>query len=220
MPENGLGNGLPVTIWGYTADNILWELMWKSESRGLSFRHSFVSECTWSSYENRGLPSRPKLLQKYFSKIVVLAQFILKKIAKQSLYKTNSFACSLANRDKPVAATLQRECSGGMSFVMLTKIITKIVVPRNYLVIPSGTKLLLAKIFSKILIFGKLRISRVIPWKCLYILDILRAQNPSKITKKNSHGVIFVIISCQRQLNYFGQDGTRSHEVLRRAVFI
>ena len=28
-------------------------------------------------------------------------------------YKTNSFACSLANRDKPVAATLQGKCSGG-----------------------------------------------------------------------------------------------------------
>ena len=30
------------------------------------------------------------------------------KITKQSLYKQNSFACSLANRYKPVAATLQR----------------------------------------------------------------------------------------------------------------
>ena len=52
------------------------------------------------------------------------------KITKQSLYKANSFACSLAN-----AATLQRECSGGVVFVIITKIITKIIVPRNCLVI-------------------------------------------------------------------------------------
>ena len=56
------------------------------------------------------------------------------KITKQSLYKANSFACSLANRDKPVAAALQRECSGGIIFVIITKIITKIIVRRNYFV--------------------------------------------------------------------------------------
>ena len=39
------------------------------------------------------------------------------KIAEQSLYKANAFACSLANRDKPVAATLQRKCSGGIIVV-------------------------------------------------------------------------------------------------------
>ena len=44
----------------------------------------------------------------------------------------------------------------------------------------------------------KLRISRVIPWKWLSFLDILRAQSPSKITKKNSQGIIFAIVSCQR----------------------
>ena len=63
---------------------------------------------------------------------------------------------------------------------------------------PSDTKLLLTKNDSEIIIFGKLRISRVIPWKCLSFLDISRAQNPSKITKNNSQGIIFVIISCQR----------------------
>ena len=36
------------------------------------------------------------------------------KITTQSLYKTISFACSLANSDKPVAATLRRKCSGGI----------------------------------------------------------------------------------------------------------
>ena len=54
------------------------------------------------------------------------------KITKQSLYKANSFACSLANRDKPLVATLQRKCSGGRIFVVITKIITKRIVPRNY----------------------------------------------------------------------------------------
>ena len=59
------------------------------------------------------------------------------KIAKQSLYKADSFACSLANRDKPVASTLQRKCSGGMIFVIITEI-TKVIVPRNYFVIISA----------------------------------------------------------------------------------
>ena len=62
----------------------------------------------------------------------VLAQLIFSKIPKQSLYKINLCACSLANRDKPVATTLQTKCSGGIIFVILTNIITKIFVPRNY----------------------------------------------------------------------------------------
>ena len=33
-----------------------------------------------------------------------------------------------------MAATLQRKCSGGINFVIITKIITKITVPRNYFV--------------------------------------------------------------------------------------
>ena len=49
--------------------------------------------------------------------------------------------------------------------------------------------------------FGKLRISRVIPWKCLSFLDISRARNASTIMKNNSQGIIFVIISCQRVLD-------------------
>ena len=64
--------------------------------------------------------------------------------------------------------------------------------------IPSDTKLLLTKNYFEIIIFGKLRISRVISWKCLSFLDISRAPNPSKIMKNNSQGTIFVIISCQR----------------------
>ena len=68
--------------------------------------------------------------------------------------------------------------------------------------VPSDTKLLLTKNYSKIIIFGKLRISRAIPGKCLSFLDISRAQNDSKITKNNSQGIIFVIISCQRVVRY------------------
>ena len=46
--------------------------------------------------------------------------------------------------------------------------------------LPSDTKLVLAKNDSEITIFGKSRISRVIPCKCLYFLDMSRAQNLSK----------------------------------------
>ena len=45
----------------------------------------------------------------------------LVEITKQSHYKAASFACSLATRDKPLAATLQRKCSGGIIFVIITK---------------------------------------------------------------------------------------------------
>ena len=37
-----------------------------------------------------------------------------------------------------MAATLQRKCSGGLIFVIITKSITKIVVPRNHFVIVSA----------------------------------------------------------------------------------
>ena len=64
--------------------------------------------------------------------------------------------------------------------------------------LPSDTKLLLAKNYSEIIIFEKLRISCVIPWKNPSFPEISRVQNPSRITKNNSQGIIFVIISCQR----------------------
>ena len=57
--------------------------------------------------------------------------------------------------------------------------------------LPSDAKLLLTKNYSEIIIFEKLRISRVIPWKCLSFLDISRGQNASKITKNNSQGIYF-----------------------------
>ena len=66
------------------------------------------------------------------------------------------------------------------------------------LLLPSDTKLLLTKNYFEIIIFEKLRISRVISGKSLSFLEILRVQIPSKIMKNNSQGIIFVIISCQR----------------------
>ena len=71
------------------------------------------------------VPSRPNSYEKTYRKIIVLAQFHFVKFTKQILYTPTSFACSLANRDKPVAATLQRKCPGGTLFVILTKVITK-----------------------------------------------------------------------------------------------
>ena len=84
------------------------------------------------------VPARPKLLQKILFKNNCFGTINFVKVTKQSLYKANSFACSLASRDKPVAATLQRKCSGGILSVIITKIITKIIVPRNYFVILSA----------------------------------------------------------------------------------
>ena len=52
-----------------------------------------------------------KLLQKVLFKKSGFGRINFENITKQYLYKANSFACSLANRDKPVAAKLQRKCS-------------------------------------------------------------------------------------------------------------
>ena len=64
--------------------------------------------------------------------------------------------------------------------------------------VPSDTKLLLTKNYFEIILFDKSRISRVISGKSLSFPEISRGQIPSKITKNNSQGIIFVIISCQR----------------------
>ena len=61
--------------------------------------------------------------------------------------------------------------------------------------LPSDTKLLLTNNYSEIISFEKLRISRVISRKSLSFPEILRAQIPSNITKNNSQGIIFAIIS-------------------------
>ena len=54
----------------------------------------------------------------------------------------------------------------------------------------------LTKNYSKIIIFEKLRISRVIPRESPSFPKILTVQSRLKITKNNSQGIIFVIISC------------------------
>ena len=52
--------------------------------------------------------------------------------------------------------------------------------------------------YSEIVIFEKLRISYPIPWKSPPFPEILKVRTPSKITKNNSQGIIFVIILGQR----------------------
>ena len=84
------------------------------------------------------LPSRPKIIAKTALQMDCFGTINFAKITKPSLHKANSFACSLTNRDKPVAATLQRKCFGGIMLVIITKIITKENVPRNFLVIISA----------------------------------------------------------------------------------
>ena len=65
-------------------------------------------------------------------------------------------------------------------------------------IVPSDTKLLLTNNFSKIIIFEKITNLTRNSLKCLSLLDIFRIQNTSKITRNNSQGIIFVIISCQK----------------------
>ena len=71
-----------------------------------------------------------------------LAQLILCQNYKHSLYyyQSNSFACSLANRDKPVAATLHRKRSGVIIFVVIAKLITQVIVPRTLKTVTSLNK--------------------------------------------------------------------------------
>ena len=65
--------------------------------------------------------------KKYFSKRIVLAQLILHKLRNSLFTKQIPWHVLLQNRDKSVAATLQRKCSGAINFVIITKIITKII---------------------------------------------------------------------------------------------
>ena len=69
---------------------------------------------------------------------------------------------------------------------------------KRHINIPSDTKLLLTKNYSNIIIFEKLRIWYVIPWKSPSFPEISKVWSPSTITKNNSQGIIFVIILCQR----------------------
>ena len=110
-----------------TYSSVIQRITWKSVWELFSWKASFH------------LPSRPKLLQKNSLQRKCFGAINFVKITKESLYKANSLACFLAKIDTPVAATLQRKSSGGIIFVIITKIITKENVPRNYFVIISAS---------------------------------------------------------------------------------
>ena len=93
---------------------------------------------------NYSVPSQPKLLQKNSLQRKCFGAINFVKITKESLYKANSLACFVAKRDTPVAATLQKKSSGGIIFVIITKIITKENVPRNYFVIISARMVMIS----------------------------------------------------------------------------
>ena len=60
--------------------------------------------------------------KKDFAKIIVLAQLICKNYKTTSLYKANSFACSLVNRDKPLATSARMVIDSVPSVVKLLQI--------------------------------------------------------------------------------------------------
>ena len=66
------------------------------------------------------ITSAAKILQKMLYNKTSCGTNTLVKVTRQSLYKAKSLACSLASRDTPVAATLQRKSSGGISSTMTT----------------------------------------------------------------------------------------------------
>ena len=101
-------------------------------SSTVSLRSSaFLSDC-------RSSHLLAKLITKNTFQKELFCRNSFRKITRQSLYKANSFACSLANRDKAVAATLPRKMFWWNDFVIVTKNITKTIVPRNIFVIVSA----------------------------------------------------------------------------------
>ena len=65
------------------------------------------------------------------------------------------------------------------------------------LVLPSDTKLLLTKNYSKIIIFTKITNFTRNSLKMSFFPGNLKSSKSLKITKNISQGMIFVIISCQ-----------------------
>ena len=81
--------------------------------------------------------------------------------------------------------------------------------------LPSDTKLLLKEKFVAMIIFPKVRISRVIPGRSLSFLEILRRELPQKLREKNNSQET---ISCQSIACFLG-DGWHSlqgQQTLRR----
>ena len=124
----------PPTTWQTWAITMVKTLQWATRTKTKS-KHLYETEakqgsrtsrkqssdCTIDFEAKNAIPSRPKLLQIIHFKNNCFGIINIVKITKQSLCKANSFACSLANRDKPVAATLQRKCSGRIICVLITK---------------------------------------------------------------------------------------------------
>ena len=93
------------------------------------------SRCRFSESAICSSRARPQLKTKLNLKFKALRWRLLR-------WRLTLSECSLANRDKPVAATLQRKCSGGIDFVILTMIITKENVSKTYFVITSARMVL------------------------------------------------------------------------------
>ena len=80
-------------------------------------------------------------------------------------------------------------------------------IPWDYLSdtpLPSDTKLLLMKKKLNKYFWKITNFTRNFSGKSLSFPEIVRVQIPAKITKNNSRGIIFVIISCQRVLRAMG----------------
>ena len=90
------------------------------------------------------------------------------KLTKQSLYKAKSLACSLANRDTLVAATLQRKSSGGSLFCNHSKDCYKINVPRKSPIIWPGWYIVNPQVWGCPIS----KIAHVVSWACQPVMPI------------------------------------------------
>ena len=85
----------------------------------------------------RRLQSRPKLLQKNSLQRKGFGAIDFVKNSKESLYKTNSLPCC-CKKGHPSGSNITKKIFWWYYFVILTNIITKEKVPRNYFVIMSA----------------------------------------------------------------------------------
>ena len=122
---------------------------------------------------------------------------LLQERQENRLFRTSKNSSSSFSRSK-ISLILSRVVCSNSSCWICSSVLTLQVSWAFFVSVPSDTKLLLTKNYSEIIIFEKLRISYVIPWKSPSFPEILKVRTPWKITKNNSQGIIFVIISCQR----------------------
>ena len=111
----------PNNFWGFKKRNIQEKLhhpvLCRLGKITQSFTPKYSQGIRWRNEFHLGYHSGQNSYKhlKIVSKTNCLGTIKFVKITKQSLYKAKSFACSLANRDKPAAAaTLQRKCSRGI----------------------------------------------------------------------------------------------------------